>query len=40
MIRGMHRMWGYKPEEALDAPLWVLRVTDVLAYDASFDEAS
>lgn len=38
MVLGLHRMWGYTPEQAIEAPLWVLRMTDVLAYDASFDE--
>lgn len=35
---GLHRMWGYKPEEVYDAPLWVLRMSDALLFDASFDE--
>ena len=35
---GMHRMWGYKPEEVYDAPLWVLRMTDILTFDAEFEE--
>lgn len=33
MLRGLHRMWGYKPEEALNAPVWVLRMSEVLAFD-------
>ena len=35
---GMHRMWGYKPEEAMNAPLWVLRASDVLLFDQSLTE--
>lgn len=35
---GLHRMWGYKPEEVYEAPLWVLRMSEVLAFDAEFDK--
>ena len=33
VLRGLHAMWGYKPEEAMNAPAWVIRMSEVLAFD-------
>ncbi len=35
---GLHHMWGYTPEQALDAPVWVLRMTEALMFDQSLNE--
>lgn len=31
VVFGLCSRWGYKPEEALEAPVWVMRMTGVLA---------
>lgn len=31
-------MWGYTPEEALNAPVWVTRMSALLAFDDALQE--
>ena len=31
MVRSLCQRWGYKPEEALAAPAWVLRMDAILS---------
>lgn len=34
VLRALCQQWGYTPEEALRAPVWVLRASNLLAIDA------